>query len=230
MIKEICDFLTKNGFKEIDRLIFKGEIERKHNDKVYFKYDLEIDLNPLKEEKLPQVKETQNQIPNTIEYHKYTNTNTFCFGVGIYEDLLYLMLRKDFGKFFEEQIVGYLYAVTHMEIYGYWGAKEFSHDVKVAIKESFKTVFGFDHSKHNILKLINNLNDPFSECFCESTELYNECHKKLVRTENITLSKRKVLNRIYEAYPDLEIKNRKKIKQKEFKKYVQKSTKRNRSK
>lgn len=169
--------INEYQFQEVAEHVFHGFLIKKNDTKVLFSFNVSIDLNPIFKGGLPIVKELDQIIPNTVEYHKYTRTNTFCFGVGLHERIIYNRLLKDFKWFIEKQVKGFLSAFILKDLTGEWGAEEFSHDELTARKQSLQKLLGvYDFSQNGIKLLELNVIYKYGTCYCGSGKKYIYCH------------------------------------------------------
>lgn len=184
-------------FQEITENIFQGFLDNKNDTKVLFSFRLSIDLNPINLGKLPIVKDLDQIIPNTLEYHKYTKINAFCFGVGLHERIIYNRMLKDFKWFIEKQVKGFLSAFILKDLTGEWGAEEFSHDELTARKQSLQKLLGvYDFSQNGIKLLELNVIHKSGTCYCGSGEKYIYCHLEKLKKLNGKLSLIDIVNEI----------------------------------
>lgn len=198
MVYEAGETLVKKyKFKRITKNVYQGRLISFENEKEYFNFLIKIDLNAIKKGNLPVVKEIENKIPNSSEYHKHVKSDSFCFGVGIYTRLIFNQMKRDFTIFIDKYVMGYLYSVTFKDIFGVWAADEFSHNEDKAKKEAFSKLFGltgFNNITINQFK--NNINDYSSDCFCNSGKSFTLCHLDFCKDSLEYLKKKEILSEL----------------------------------
>lgn len=185
-LKEFSDILKDcYDFEEQTENILIGIIEKKNDTKILFSFKIYIDLNPILWGNLPLVKEIENVIPNTLDCHKYTKINAFCFGIGLHERKIYHKMIRDFKWFVEKQIKGFLSAFILKDLTGKWGAEEFSHNELLARKQSLQKLLGIYNFTSNGIKLFElNVFHRRGLCYCGSGKKYVQCHlNKLVKLQ-----------------------------------------------
>lgn len=204
MLSKYVDILKEEyKFKNKGDNKLEGYIKEEINGKEFFNYHISIDLNPILNGRLPYVRELENKIPNTMEYHKYTENNTFCFGIGLYEKFLFNKMKESFVDFIEKQVKGYLFSVLNMDLKGKWAGKEFSHDKNVAKKEAFYYILGFDYKKHELSTFVINIKNRHTKCFCLSNKIYKDCHYKNYLDKEKYIGLKELKKSIIEAFPEL---------------------------
>jgi len=177
--------------------VYKGRFIEKNGDKILYDYLVSINLEPISKGRLPIVKELEGKILNNLENHKYEDNNSFCFGVGLHEKIIYRRMIEDFEWFVEKQIKGFLGAAAHMDIYGVWGADEFSHDEIKARQESITRLIGFYNFKESGLKLLEkNIISNEGYCYCGSNKFYKNCHITKIREISKYINKIDLLQEI----------------------------------
>ncbi len=179
------------------KYIYRARFKEFNRGKVLYDYLVSIDLEPISIGRLPTVKELEDKIPNNLENHKYIYNNSFCFGIGLHERIIYRKMMADFGWFIEKQIKGFLSAAAHMDMFGVWGAEEFSHDELKARQESITRLTGFyNFTKSGIDLFEKNILTNEGYCYCGSNKQFRDCHLKMFNEDSESIVRNDILKEI----------------------------------
>ncbi|XFA99656.1 hypothetical protein ACAG96_03495 [Candidatus Izemoplasma sp. B36] len=199
MLSGYCDILVSDyGFRKVTKNIYKGVISEVLKGKELYSFHIQVDLNPILKNMLPTVTETENLIPNNIDNHKYTYNNSFCFGVGLHERIIFNKMIKNFKWFMEKQVKGFLSAYILKDLTGVWGGEEFSHNELKARKESLQKLLGVYNFTLAGLNLVEqNIIYKIGKCYCGSGKEYIGCHFEKLSSLRRMVSLQDILYELY---------------------------------